>query len=396
MPRIRLSEQTLKGLGFRLLPCVTLLVTLASCGHASPASVQVKRLAPEVWAGVPAVLPPLVESDEWMDLGASGAVKTDTEGEASIRIPGCTEPLFVAGDSHVQLVSCRENGGSDTPTPCARKGTLYFSGTCAGTLAVDTYSARVSSAGATFSVSYVPLRRLSLIIVFEGEVAVQPVLDFDSGELASAVTVPAGTFLHVMPGQHPVPVRNIPGREPRPMSELQTLTKSLFIEPMIEHIGQRAADDGLLPDPWPATDNPGRKPPYLVLLSAGGPLQNPDVQSALLPAIRRSVQDQSSARYGFLAEIGGAIIDVETTSYDPADSRARLADAGYASGFAAELLFAYSWQLRGLWEVGEDIVADLRSAGLDVVLLTFGEAQIYEEIQQRIEADLPVLWLEIW
>jgi hypothetical protein len=384
------------------LCAVLLVMTAVSCGGEVNSPIQVKRLSPSVWAGSPAVLPPRLEHDDWQELGADGAVKTDRDGQAELQLQACNAPLFVAGDSLVQVAACRgalqggEGADAEAPAPCARQGTVYFHGTCQESLSVDTYSGRIRAGQAAFSASYVALRRLTLVIVLDGDVTVQPVLDFQSGQLGPAIPVTAGHFLYTMPGLASDQIQGVPTREPRPLEELPAIVESLFIQRSIVAISKRAAADGILPQAWPIFADAGGKPTYLVLLGDGGPLEAAEVQRALLAAIHHDVLDQPSGRLEFLAEVGWAIVDAEAIAYDLGSARAQLAAAGYAEGFAVDLLFSTSWLQGGLWGVAEEIAADLRLLGLEVAQLAYGETQLYAGIQDRLEAGEPVLWLEVW
>lgn len=384
------------GLATALVLAVLGLTTLA-CGGKDGAPYRVRRLAAAVQAGIPAVSPPLVTNDEWSERGPGEGIKTDESGRADLEVAGCSGSVRILPETSLRLGACRGTEGQDDMATCTFGGTSYIHLTCTEPYLADTYGGRVTVSDAVLSLTYVAERRVTLAVVLAGNATVQPVLDFRSGELGPAVQLGAGQFLYTVPGIESLVLAGVPARQPLSLDRLARVVVELGIRGSMASVGTRASNDGLLPATWPEfpTPEPGGRVTFL-LYTAGGPLEDPAVQYALLQAIKKSpITEQmfGRAKVSFLSEVAGATVDVGAIAHNPAAARDAIAAAGYPDGFGMSMIYPAS-DRNSYWQIGEAIMSDLQNVGLDVALDPFGYADMYGLIQQLIDEDKAVLWLE--
>lgn len=106
--------------------------------------------------------------------------------------------------------------------------------------------------GTSFSITALPEdREISLVVVLEGRVMVEPVLSYDPTELGQALDVPGGEFYFTMPDAM---LSDVAGLEPRvahPVDELEPVARELGIVDWMIKVRDRAEEGGVLPDNWP-------------------------------------------------------------------------------------------------------------------------------------------------
>lgn len=377
-----------------LLAIVVLLVTGCDNDDGPEPQDRVMRLTPVVWAGSPAANPPLLNHNNWKNLSTGDAVTTDTDGEAELQLDGCDGSIYVFKNSSVIHAStCRKTAqGLGT---CGQQGTGYYNVVCSGRFTVNTYTARVTIVGTAFSVTYLPERQLTLVIVFEKSVTVQPVLDVAAETYGPDVAVSAGYFLYTMPGPVSPEIEGVPARQARPLEELPLLVTALGIRPWMDDLRGRAQQDNVLPDNWPYEGGAGERGQSAVRFSyAGGPLEDPRVQEAVLAAINKDALAESAfpgQDVAFLAAVGDQELDARAIPHDPDRSRELLAEAGYPDGFGLRLLFPQEDEQ--LAAVAEIAIAALDEVALGVKPVPVPAAEMDAFVDEFVAAGEPTLWL---
>jgi hypothetical protein len=357
---------------------------IVSCndGTPTPSKDQVLRLTPVVWAGSPATNPPLLDHYNWMSLNEGDAIKTDEAGQAEIQLDGCSGSLYVFKDGVIQVSTCLEEEQASGLATCVQVGTGYFNVECTSRFTVDTLSSRITVVGTAFSVTYVPERRLTLLLVFEGGVTVQPVIDFDTGELApEGIRVDSGEFLYTVPGLE------LP--EPRAFEELPPLVQELGIQHWIDDIEQRAEPDRLLPPTWPF------RMAAVALAMDGGAFKDATVQRAVLAAVDKEAVLAGAfpgQEVRFRSALGREEIDARQIPYDPEMAWASLEEAGYARGVPVFLLFSEGDE--SLAQMAEGMAKYLAEAGVEVELVPVAEEELGTMVPRMREAGKSVMWLE--
>jgi hypothetical protein len=334
-----------------------------------------------VWAGSPATNPPLLDHYNWTSLSAGDAIKTDEAGQAEIQLDGCSGSLYVFKDGVIQVSTCLEEEQASGLATCVQVGTGYFNVDCTSRFTVDTLSGRITVVGTAFSVTYVPERRLTLVIVFEGAVTVQPVVDFDTGELApESIQVDSGEFLYTEPG--------LETPKPLPFEELPPLVQELDIQHWIDDIEQRAEGDGLLPQTWPFGT-------AVVLRTEGGAFEDPTVQRAVLAAMDKDAVLAGAfpgQEVRFRSALGREEIDARQIPYDPEMAWASLEEAGYARGMPVFLLFSEGDE--SLTRMAEGMAEYLAKTGFEVELVPVAEEELGRMVPLMREGGKSVMWLE--
>lgn len=227
-----------------------LLVPLAGCQPSGrevaevQTDAEVRRELAVVRAG-PADADPLprLRSDQPQDLPAGGLVMTDATGEASLIIDGC-ERIFIFQSSRLTKSPCPRSDRRAGNVTCAVQGTSVFNNTCGAEAIIETASADVSAPGTWLSMTYLPERQLSLVMVYEDEVEVWPVLDLESRTMGESRAIEAGFFWYTAPDDMLRPLRGLPPREPIPFDEMPPLIEELDLQPWMERIAARAEREG--------------------------------------------------------------------------------------------------------------------------------------------------------
>lgn len=376
------------------LVCVLALVcTMCECRNTTTSD-KVQRKATVVWAGSPSTNPPLLNHDNWRGLSKGDAVKTDDTGQAEMRLVDCSGSLYVFKDSVIQVSTCTEEEQSSGLTTCAQQGSAYFNVDCAARFTVDTLSGRVIIGGTAFSVTYLPEWRLTLVIVFDGRVLVQPVIDFDTGKLGlPGIPVGEGQFLYTMPGEVSHELEGIPARTPLPVEQLPPLVDALGIRDWMDDIGWRANQDGVLPGEWPFIGEPGVV--GVSLLAGGGVLEDEGGQQAVLLTLDKDAILEAAfpgEEVSFVSNVGGGDIDARSVPYNPAQAQEVLAEIGYGDGFGARLLFP--GEDEQLAVMAELIAEYVGKVGIDVAMEPMPAEEIAAAVKVLRDGGSPVLWLE--
>jgi hypothetical protein len=351
-------------------------------------------MATVVWAGSPSTSPPLLNHDNWKNLSAGDAVRTDDTGQAEMLLVDCKGSLYVFKDSIIQVSTCTEEEQATGLTTCAQQGSAYFNVDCAARFTVDTLSGRVTIGGTAFSVTYLPEWRLTLVIVFDGRVLVQPVIDFGTHKLGpEEILLSAGHFLYTMPGEVSPELGGIPARTPLSVARLTPLVDALGIRDWMDDIGWRAKQDGVLPSEWPSFGQPGVV--EISLLAGGGVLEDEGGQQAVLLALDKDAILEaafSGEEVSFVSNVGGADIDARGVPYNPAQAEEVLAEAGYEEGMGAKMVFPEGDEQ--LAAMAGLIAEYVEKIGIAVAMEPVPAEEIGTVVEVLREGGIPVLWLE--
>jgi hypothetical protein len=210
---------------------------------------QVRRELAEVWAG-PSLNGggdlSLLDDGDWVALEADGWVVTDENGEGWIdfKVEGvdCLR-IFVFHSSKLSKAPCPKSVYEGANVACHVEGTDAFHNTCASQVVIQTLSADIVPEGTWLSVTYLPDRSLTLVLILEGQTMIQPVLDLEARTLGAEVEVKAGQFLFTMPDDRLSQVGSLDPRQVHPLTELPTVLDDLGLRPWIYKIRSRAEQD---------------------------------------------------------------------------------------------------------------------------------------------------------
>ncbi len=367
-----------------ILTGLILLSILAGCGSSSTGGTT-RRLTPAVWAGSPASNPPAINDDLWKNLGVGDAIQTDSAGQAELKLAGCTGSLYVFKNSSIGVHAClKEESGSGTYV-CSKEGTAWFKQVCPNYYYVDSAAGRVTVTGTTFSVTYLSKLRLMLVIVLEGRVEVQPVQNFDTGELdPQRILVEDHWFVYVQdPALPPIPGAPAPN-VPLPLDQLPPFFDVLGLAPWVENITQRAELEGMaLPPNWLA------KPVTVAILSDGGGFKDPAIQEGVLAAldtdqILGAVFPNQEAT--LLSRVGGDEVDARSIKYNP--------DVAAQTLKGLNVVIVYPSEDSDLAELADMAAQYLITAGVGVKMAPEPGADVNNVVSQEIRVGSSVIWVE--
>lgn len=307
--------------------------------------------------------PLLRAGDEFKDfrpLVQGSRVATDERGEAAIKLdsPQCRSAagqesvIFLFQSSGLTLSSCRKE--SQGNFACVSGGSAAFRNSCSN-LIVETPSAQVQLEGTWVALTYLPERQLSLLQVYEGSTLARRVEDFDNQTLGAATRVSKGQFWFGMP---PFVAGSVAGLSPGvsyPLTELPKLVEALDLQPWMNRILERAADDKLVErppraDPWVAA---GLLAVFAALVIADQTEEAPKPDLLI-----RSVELRDQATTG-----AGATLFFRLVAYNQGNAAARLREVRVESlsGRTPAALRAQS-SLRGEAEVAARAALELTVA----------------------------------
>ncbi len=215
---------------------------------------QVRREASRVFAGSSSasVLPELADS-QFHTLEDGDRVTTDSVGEALLQIRDCLR-IFLFQQSGLVKAACPKSDFAAGNALCSLAGTSVFNNQCAGQVVIQTNTAEINLNGTWLSVTYLPERELSLVMVLEGEAECRAVVDPDSRRMGSASTVPSDSFWFTTPGAGADTVAGFSARQVYPLEAVGPMLDTLDLWPWWERMEQRAGADEI---PFPELGEPG-------------------------------------------------------------------------------------------------------------------------------------------
>jgi hypothetical protein len=315
---------------------------------------QVRCEFAKVWAG-PGDASPLPQLKDcgtgidlnWHNLPDGGWVMTDDSGEAWIDIGGCLAIYRLQYDGELLNSGWQKGSGAIV---CSISGTSVYNNNCSSKIVIQTSSAQVVLGGTWLSVTYLPEIQLALILVAEGEVEVQPVLNFDEYTLGDPISAGEGYFLFTAPGEEFPYIAGLPRRTAIPFEELPPVVEELMIiEPNLERWLERIrvrSDEDDVPFPGFTAGVPCPEAEGLLLAGVGDLWTDERVQ----PVMLHGVDWVSLTESTFDHVVPVAVIDLEPSGeetdlsedaspvgYDPQLARTLLEEAGLAGELLLEL-----------------------------------------------------------
>jgi LysM repeat protein len=202
-----------------------------------------------------------VTAPDWRDAQAGTELWTDDTGEGWVRVNDCTT-VYVFNNGRLVKAACPKSDLLSGNVTCALAGTMVFNRQCSDKVVyVETPSARMKLEGTWASVTYLDPVGITLVMVFEGGVMIQPVVDGATHALGPAVHVKADQFLFTMPGPTAYPIMNVPARERHPFALFPVVNEQIARHDWMRDIEERAIADNIpFPNLTPALPSPTGEP----------------------------------------------------------------------------------------------------------------------------------------
>lgn len=348
---------------------------------------QVRREMAVVWAGPGdvSVLPGLDDQD-WHSLPAGSLVTTDDSGEGWVNISDCML-IYIFQNSGLAKAACPKSDYIGGNVTCAIEGTSVYNNSCAGQVIIQTLSAEVELQGTWLSVTYLPDQQLSLIMVFEGDATVRPVLDFDARTLGGRRNVEEGHFWFSTPGDRADRVAGLDARESHPFDRLPPLLDALDLWPWMDRIQARADTDDV---PFP--ELPVVALGHVVLQGGGGSLENESVQEAILHIVPWEALTEEAfpgQDVAVAVELPDWEIDARKITYDP-DVAHELMPRFFAP---VELLLLFPPDDEPLAGITEVIADSLGQLGIEVKRDAVPATEAQGMMRDIVLDGSAVLWL---
>ncbi|MCZ7567101.1 MAG: SH3 domain-containing protein [Ardenticatenaceae bacterium] len=259
--------------------------------------------------------------DGWYQLLSGSLIATDDLGEAWLQLRTCPMLVYIFQNSGLVTSACSKAEQTSGNVTCSTQGTAAFRDECASKIVIQTPGAEVTLEGTWLTVTYLPDRQLTVVLVFDGKAAVQPVRNLAEHEdaprdLGNPIMVKAQHFWFSTPGESADPIGGLAAREPHPFDRLPLVMQELGLERWMEKILERARMDNVLGDPSPfsptptisvtrtpsptatATPTPTPEPPRLctVVSRALNLRTGPGTNYSLIESLRRGTVLQALAR----------------------------------------------------------------------------------------------------
>jgi hypothetical protein len=345
----------------------------------------------------------------WHPLDTGDTLETDPSGEAELNFSDCWDGrlyLFENGAGNIRVRDCRKADYDSVSNLCIPNGSWY-SGKCRGEFSATTSSVRLTKLGTSFSITALPENReISLVVVLEGEVLVEPVLSYEPTKLGPSDEVAGGHFYFTMPDAM---LSDVAGLEPRvqhPVEKLGPVAEELGTVDWMFDVRNRAGQEDVLPPNWPPElggearppTEPPTEPPLaangFVVTSGGVALNDPRVQEAMLRAVDWQTAGPSGAPDGgkVVAFVGDKPVDpISDLAYDPEKSEALLEEAGYKPD--QPLLVLHPAGDQPLEKVAHLVARDLGMLGIKAVVQAVPAAELEKQASARMQAGEPVIAL---
>jgi hypothetical protein len=346
--------------------------------------------------------------NDWHQLDTGDTLATSENGEAELNFSDCWDGrlyLFDNSAGRIRVRDCQRAQYDEVSNLCIPNGTWY-AGTCPGEFSATTGSVRLTKLGTSFSITALPEdREVSLVVVLEGQVRVEPVLSHDPTELGQARDVSGAEFYFTMPD---AVLSDIAGLEPRvahPVDELEPVARELGIVDWMFDVRDRADESGVLPDNWPPelggvgseVEPPPEPPPSgngYVVISGGGALNDPRVQEAMFRGVDWQTAGPAGSPGGgtVLVFVGDEPVDaVNDLAYDPDKSKALLDEAGYEPDQPVAVIYPAGDQ--PLEKAANLVVRDLGMLGIKAVVEAVPAVELAEIRAVRVAAGEPMIAL---
>ncbi|MDJ0754929.1 MAG: hypothetical protein QNJ45_15510 [Ardenticatenaceae bacterium] len=205
------------------------------------ASDVVSRVDARVWYGQPANTE--ITDDQSKPLSPGDGVRTDVNGQARIQIKGCSS-IYLYQQSGLQASACARSGGGT----CLINGMSAHNHQCSQEVDVSsgTDTAIIRPLGTWYALGYQPEPEVTLIVVLDGKVEVDPVIDIATGSTGRTFDLGTEEFAFTMPDP-PRPIAGLPPRTPLPLTDLPAVARDLGLDIYFPQLEFQASVDGVLP-----------------------------------------------------------------------------------------------------------------------------------------------------
>lgn len=326
----------------------------------------------------PCAKPP---SGNYTGLPAGSIVTTSSCGEAWLSVAGCGT-VYVFQATKFVASSCDPNHQSQAG--CIAAGTAAWASSCFSDLQLGTPSASVMLSGTWASITYVEDRRLSLVVIVDGNGEAVPVLDVEATQDGDQTELRSGEFWFSAPGDDPPVIGDLEGRVAQPLDQLPAVIDELGLQSWYAEVLARASVDG-----FDLAEQV--RIPVLQVRFAGGSLEDP----AAAEAVRTGFDWRSGG--GLLPE-GDALalvglagseppVDLRTVGFDPDFAAASIQEVG---SFGLEVV----WVKGELDPLAAAFVEAMRNIGLDPSEHPVADAtEAAQAFDDGVEREGAVVWL---
>jgi hypothetical protein len=352
----------------------------------------------------------------WCQLEDKDELAVNSTGQAELHFTACGEGrlfLFQTSSSAVQVSSCTKADFGTPAVVCVKNGALYAD-QCAGEFDPVSGSAKIKKTGSSYLITYQPEKgEVTVVIVAEGSVQLEPVLSYDPTQLGEPIEVVGGEFIFTMPDDL---LREIGGLRPRdkyPLEMLPPVVFELGLQDWVFGAARIAREKQYLPPSWPRDlggdfvpgeppVQPPAEPPQpppgepsaeqpvgMVLTADGGELANPELQLAVYQAIDWTAL--SASNLPARVSLAGEIVDpIERAPFNPKKS-AEMLRSLYPNGLVLLLTFpAEDPELEGAARVVADYLA---KAGLQIEVSPTPSSDLMPRLKTVLSAGEPVIYL---
>jgi hypothetical protein len=315
----------------------------------------------------------------WHPLATGDQLSTDSNGEAELNFSSCYPGriyIFKTSGGAFEVEQCSEAEFTSASGSCVPFGDWYV-GACAGEFTINTPSAKITKTGTSLSITFLQNNReITLVVVMEGSVSVEPIDSNNPTVFATADDVRAGEFYFTMP----LPLTRVAGLDPRvsyPLPDLFPVAVDLGIEDRLIAIRRQAEVDGVLPGNWPPElggpvggEPPGPDTPDggVLVTSGSGPLGNSLVQEGMYTAVNwpLAMEVAGIGDQPVVVLIGDDRVNVNDLAYDPERARQLFEEAGYFQEQPVNILILFGdEQLVG---IGQVMIENLAEVGIEALI----------------------------
>lgn len=353
---------------------------------------SVQRLATVAWAGDVAPLPTLGSASKGLKPG--GMVTTDASGVARISIKNCLSMYVFQSSNHLVDAACNRQQYTGQNGGCLVSGMSAYNVSCSSAVQIETASASLFSGGTWFAVAYIDELQLSLVLALDDAVIVRP-LRLLNDEPLDPIRLEPGSFLFTTPGDEPLQIAGLSGREPIPFAKFPQLRERLLpllpqLDLWLETLNLRAEEDRVRVPEFLVAREPG-----LYLNTAGEFFDDERVQLAL-----RTIAPWQDFRLQYfdnpafnlvLVTPGGLFTDFQRVGYNPDESQSRLKEAGRDGALLFLLVPTDDDRIQAF---GKELFSFLVENTLSVEVVDASPREMPLLLEEILTAGESVMWLE--
>lgn len=358
---------------------------------------SVQRLATVAWAGDIAPLPTLGSAGKGLKPG--GMVTTDASGVARISIKNCLSIYVFQFSNHLVDAACNRQQYSGQNGGCLVSGMSAYNVSCSSAVQIETASASLTSGGTWFAVAYIDELQLSLILALDDAVIVRP-LRLLNEEPLEPIRLEPGSFLFTTPGDAPVQIAGLNGREPIPFAKFPQLRERLLpllpqLDLWLETLNLRAEEDRIVVPPFLEVREPG-----LYVNTAGEFFDDERIQLAL-----RTIAPWQDFRLRYfddpdfnllLVTPGGLFTDFQRVNYDPEQTNALLQAFNDETGkLDSQLFLLVPTDDDRIQSLGKEIFSFLVENSLTVEIVNASPRELPLLLEEILTAGESAIWLEL-